>query len=112
MSDVWDGHTERREAQQTKLDVVYKINLGIILAFFVQVSGAVWWASGQTSNTHHLRMSIARIEAQLDKASANRFTSIDADRTITVLQKQIQQNTIAIQNNTASIQRFYEKMFK
>lgn len=103
--------SELRHNRHDRLETIFKVNIGLVITMVAYFGTGVWWASAQTSELKYLRSDLTRIDNRIEQATADRYTSNDASRDITAIQKQIQANTLAIQNNTSAIQRFYERAF-
>ena len=63
--------------------------LSIILIMVLQLLGGMWWASSTNTNLINMKAELVSIKAQLEQATRDRFTGLDAERAHAAIEKRL-----------------------
>ena len=104
-ANIWQGN-ERREANLAEFDVFKKILGTIGGLLLVQMIGAIWWASSQTTTLSFVKNDLSDLKIAINKDSDQRYRSTDALRDFNVVNQRIDKLESMVRENSKSIASF------
>lgn len=95
MTEDWNPETHPERRKEAGFLIRYEL-LGIIAIMILQLVGAIWWASSMSSDVRYMRADMIRLTSTIDKASADRYRSTDAQKDFFAVYQRLERNEARI----------------